>query len=232
MARASNRPVQSFSIAFDDPSFDESRYARQVAGYLGTQHREHTLTQKMMWDLVPRIADLLDEPLGDSSIIPSFFLAKFARQHVTVALGGDGGDELLAGYSTLQAHRLAGYYNRLPGLLRQGVISPLVRHLPVSHSNISLDFRAKRFVAWTGASPAMRHHLWLGSFAPQEKAELLRPEVLASVAQDTFRWPRSTTRRPAPGGAEPHPLHRHEALSGHRYPRQGGPLQYGQLPGG
>ena len=140
----------------------------------------------MMWELVPRIAEILDEPLGDSSIIPCYLLAKFARQYVTVALGGDGGDELLAGYSTLQAHRLAEYYKLLPGIFRRGIIAPLVHRLPVSHSNISLDFRAKRFVDWAEASAPVRHHLWMGSFAPQEKQALLRPEVLSGLDGDTF----------------------------------------------
>ncbi|MSQ26754.1 MAG: asparagine synthase (glutamine-hydrolyzing) [Dehalococcoidia bacterium] len=178
--------VQSFSIAFDDPSFDESQHARLVAEHLGTEHHEQTLSEAMMWDLVPRIADFLDEPMGDSSFIPCYLLARFARERVTVALGGDGGDELLAGYSTMQAHRLAGLYNRAPAGLRDGLIGPLVRRLPVSHDNLSLDFRAKRFVASAALPPVERHHLWLGSFSPQEKVALLRPEVRSEVDGDTF----------------------------------------------
>jgi asparagine synthase (glutamine-hydrolysing) len=96
-----------FSVAFDDPSFDESCHARLVARHVGTDHHEITLTPRMMLDLVPHVADFLDEPLGDSSIIPTYLLSQFTRQHVKVALGGDGGDELFAGYSTLQAHRLS-----------------------------------------------------------------------------------------------------------------------------
>ncbi len=202
MARELGGPsVESFSIVFDDPSFDESRYAREVAQHLGLHHREQVLTQRMMLELVPSIADTLDEPLGDSSIIPCYLLAQFARQHVTVALGGDGGDEMLAGYSTLQAHRLANIYTKLPSMLRERIISPLVHMLPVSMNNLSLDFRAKRFVDWASASPAVRHHLWLGSFTPAEKQALLRREVSMALGGDTFdvaeeSYGRSTARDP------------------------------------
>ncbi|MSQ10023.1 MAG: asparagine synthase (glutamine-hydrolyzing) [Dehalococcoidia bacterium] len=181
MMQEAGGSVQSFSIAFEDASFDESPFARQVASHLGTLHRQEVLSQQMMWDLVPQLADILDEPLGDSSVIPSYLLSRFARRHVTVALGGDGGDELFAGYSTLQAHRLTGYYNRVPGLLRHLLIGPLVNALPVSHNNLSFDFKAKRFVQGADEPVHIRHHQWLGSFTQAEKAALYRPEVAAAL---------------------------------------------------
>jgi asparagine synthase (glutamine-hydrolysing) len=176
MAEAAPENVKSFSIAFDDPSFDESHHARQVVRYLGTEHHELTLTPKTMLDLVPRIAEFLDEPLGDSSIIPTFLLSQIARQYVKVALGGDGGDELFAGYSTLQAHRLVEYYERLlPGVVRYHLVPWVVDRLPVSFDNISFDFKARRFIAGRGVSLMERHHLWLGSFTPTQKRQLLQP---------------------------------------------------------
>lgn len=179
--------VRSFSIGFEDPSFDESAYARRVAQYLGTTHSELILEPRMLWELIPSVMDFLDEPLADASIIPTHLLSRFTRQHVTVALGGDGGDELFAGYSTLQAHRLAGYYRRIPRLLREGIIAPLVQRLPVSHNNLSLDFRAKRFITGTNRPIAERHHLWLGAYSPEEKRQLLLPDALAAVGStDTF----------------------------------------------
>jgi len=187
MTQESNTTVQSFSIAFEDASFDESTYARQVSQHLGTNHHEQTLSQQQMWEIVPRLGDILDEPMGDSSVIPCYLLSKFAREYVTVALGGDGGDELFAGYSTMQAHRLTGLYNRVPGLLRSGLIEPAVRALPVSHNNLSFDFKAKRFVEGAGEPPHVRHHRWLGSFSPAEKAGLYTPEVAAALAgHDTW----------------------------------------------
>jgi len=176
MSEATPGNVKSFSIRFDDPSFDESNYARLVARHLQTEHYELTLTPKLTLELVPQLAKFLDEPLGDSSIIPTFLLSQFARHHVKVALGGDGGDELFAGYSTLQAHRLVEYYEwLLPGFVRHRLIPWVVDRLPVSFDNISLDFKLRRFIAGRGIPIVMRHHQWLGSFTAAQKQELLQP---------------------------------------------------------
>ena len=176
-ARFSARKLQSFTVAFDEPSFDESKQARRMAQYLGTEHREITLTPKKMLELVPRLADYLDEPLGDSSFIPTFLLAEFTRRQVKVALGGDGGDELFAGYSTLQAHRLMRHYQGLvPGWLRQHLAGPLLDYLPVTFKDISLDFKLRRFLAGQTSPPLIRHHFWLGSFTPQQRKLLLSIE--------------------------------------------------------
>ena len=169
--------VKSFSVGFAERSFDEAPYAREVARHLGTDHHELTLEPGMLLGLIPKLPVLLDEPLGDASIIPTYLLSAFTREHVKVALGGDGGDELFAGYPTLQAHRLAGYYMRAPGVLRHGVVEPVVRRMPVSRSNLSFDFRAKRFVAGAAYSAAERHQRWMGSFAPEERAAVLSPEM-------------------------------------------------------
>ena len=176
--------VKSFSVGFADRSFDESSYARQVARHLGTDHRELTLEPEMLLGLIPKLPTLLDEPLGDASIIPTYLLAEFTRRHVKVALGGDGGDELFAGYPTLQAHRLAEYYMRAPRLLREGLVEPVVRRLPVSRGNLSFDFRAKRFVSGAGYPVAERHQRWMGSFAAEERSALLSREARHEVEID------------------------------------------------
>src|SRR6266851_4533051 len=176
--------VKSFSVGFADRSFDESSHARQVARHLGTDHHELVLEPDMLLGLIPRLPSLLDEPLGDASIIPTYLLAEFTRRHVKVALGGDGGDELFAGYPTLQAHRLAEYYMRAPRLLREGLVEPVVRRLPVSRGNLSFDFRAKRFVSGAGYPVAERHQRWVGSFAAEERSALLSREVRYEVELD------------------------------------------------
>lgn len=181
MAELTPGNVKSFSIAFADSSFDESGYARQVAKHLGTDHHELILEPHLLTDLVPKITALLDEPLADASIIPTYLLSQFARRSVKVALGGDGGDELFAGYPTLQAHRLAGYYDRLPGFLRSRLVPAAVNLLPVNRDNLSFDFRAKRFVLGTGRPLAERHGRWLGSFTSEAIADLLTPEVAAEL---------------------------------------------------
>jgi asparagine synthase (glutamine-hydrolysing) len=182
--------ISTFSVGFDDPSFDESRYARQVAQVVGSDHHEVQLTSQPMLDLVPRLGELLDEPLGDSSFIPTYLLSEYARRYVKVVLAGDGGDELFGGYPTLQAHRLVEYYERfVPGIIRRELlgpaIGPAIGRLPTSFDNISLDFKAKRIVSGRGLPIGVRHHLWLGSFSPDQKAELLQPWVRLGE-RDTF----------------------------------------------
>ncbi len=178
MAHISPGNVQSFSITMDDPSFDESQYARLVAQHLRTQHHERAITPTDLLDLVPQIAGFMDEPLADSSIIPTTLLSRFVREHVKVALGGDGGDELFAGYSTLQAHRLMMTYERIvPRPLRQGMIPAVAGRLPTSFDNISFDFKVKRFVAGADRPLVVRHQQWLGSFTSEEKQRILHPDL-------------------------------------------------------
>jgi asparagine synthase (glutamine-hydrolysing) len=128
--------VKTFSIGFEEDSFDESKYARAVAKHLGTEHYEDILSAEKAGDLISDIAEWLDEPLADGSLIPTFLLSSFVRKHVTVALGGDGGDELLAGYPMYYAHRLAEQYLAVPSFIRRGLIEPVVNALPVSTKNL------------------------------------------------------------------------------------------------
>lgn len=186
-ARHAPGRLKTFSIGFTDPSFDESAHARAVAQHLGTDHHEDVLSPSRLIDLVPDLTKLLDEPFGDASVMPTYMLSRFAREHVTVALGGDGGDELFAGYPTYQAQKLAMAYDALPGPLRAlvgGAGRLAAGALPVSTRNLSLDFKLKKF---TGAldAPALERHLqWLGSFSPAEQEGLLSAEVRAALAGD------------------------------------------------
>jgi asparagine synthase (glutamine-hydrolysing) len=178
--------IQTFSVGFEDPSFDESAYARLVAQRLGSKHHEVTLTSQAMLELVPRLGELLDEPLGDSSFIPTFLLSQFTRQHVKVALGGDGGDELLGGYPTLPAHLWMGLYQRfLPATLRDRLAPWLSDNLPVSFNNISFDFKVRRFLQGQNLPPYSRHQLWMGSFSPQQKTFLLNAPLPISASENS-----------------------------------------------
>jgi len=164
--------VKTFSIGFREQSFDESRHARRVAEHFGTDHHEDTFTASDMADLLPTIADALDEPFADASILPTYLLSRFTREHVTVALGGDGGDELLAGYPTFPADRVASLYP-MPRLLHERLVMPLADLLPVSTANFSFDFKLKRFLRGAGMPSGIRHPVWLGSFTPEEQRNLL-----------------------------------------------------------
>lgn len=178
--------VESFTVGFEEGSFDESHYARKVAGYLNTQHNEMILTSRKAVDLVSEVSNFLDEPFADSSIIPTYLLSRFARQKVKVVLGGDGGDELFAGYPTVLSHRLIGYYERLvPWALRAYVAPQIMKRFKVSFENISLDFRMRRFLAGRGVPLLVRHQRWLGSFVDEEKSLLLQNWV-KPVLRETY----------------------------------------------
>lgn len=178
--------VNSYSIGFEEASFDESNYARQVAQHVGTNHHELILTSKMAAEMVPSITNFLDEPFGDSSLIPTFLLSKFAGAEVKVVLGGDGGDELFAGYPTLVAHRMIESYERIvPWGVRSYLAPKILDLLPVSFNNISFDFRMRRFLAGRGVPLQARHHRWLGSFVDEEKSLLLQ-DWFKPVLRDTY----------------------------------------------
>ena len=180
--KASSQKINTFSIGFSDPSFDESAYARIVSRHLNTEHHEHILEAKELFNLVPKITDLLDEPLADASIVPAYLLSKFTKEKVTVALSGDGGDELLMGYPTFQAHQLAHYYLKIPRGIREKFLKQIIGRLPVSFGNISLDYRLKRFILGLEYKPEHRDLIWIGSFTDKEKKKLFRPEILQSLS--------------------------------------------------
>src|SRR6185369_1668236 len=112
--------VKTFSIGFEEDSFDESKYARRVAKHLDTEHYEDKLSATTAGDLISEIGNWLDEPMSDGSLIPTFLLARFVRKYVTVALGGDGGDELFAGYPMYYAHGVAAKYHAIPAFILSG----------------------------------------------------------------------------------------------------------------
>jgi asparagine synthase (glutamine-hydrolysing) len=179
--------VKTFSIGFEEDSFDESKYARQVAKHLNTEHYEDKLSATTAGDLISEIGTWLDEPMSDGSLIPTYLLARFVRKHVTVALGGDGGDELFAGYPMYYAHGVAAKYNAIPAFIRSGLIEPVVNALPVSTNNLSFDYKAKRFVRAAKFDDVARHHSWFGSFSTDQHEKLFTRDVLDTTDADIYR---------------------------------------------
>lgn len=180
-AQASPRTIQTFSIGFEEGSYDESPFARMMAERCGTEHHHAVLSQSRAIETLPRVMSLLDEPLGDASILPTYLLSEFTARHVKVALGGDGGDELFAGYASFQAHKIMERVSVLPMAWRDALVNA-ARRLPVSHTYASLGFLTQQFFKGAGISPEIRFFLWMGAFGNQEKRQLLAPEARAALA--------------------------------------------------
>lgn len=174
---SNTKPIETFSIGFSEDSFDESKYARRVSAHLKTNHHEKILSAKDSLALIPTIADFLDEPIADASLIPTFLLSRFTRESVTVSLGGDGGDELLSGYDTFIAHKLANVYEKIPLILRKNILEKILVSLPSSWKNMSFDFKAKKFITGFYGDKKYRNQRWLGAFTDVQRQSLFQIDV-------------------------------------------------------
>ncbi len=159
--------VKTFSIGFEEESFDELSRARLVAERYGTDHHELVLRPDAV-ELLPKLVEAFDEPFGDSSAVPTYLVSQLAAGEVKVALSGEGGDELFGGYYTYVADLLA---PRLGPLAR--IASPLVEALPSSSARVSFDYKAKRFVRAAHLPPLERHHAWKEIFSPEQRHSVL-----------------------------------------------------------
>lgn len=167
-----NANLKTFSVGFEDSSYDETDKAELVAKHLQTQHRkvEVRLNEK---NLIEKLVSHFDEPFADSSAIPVYFLSQLARRHVKVALSGDGGDELFAGYITYQADKLAKIYDNLPKILSRKILPKLAKAIPVSDKRVSLGLKARRFTENALLEPNRRHYAWKAFFSEEMKKDLL-----------------------------------------------------------
>jgi len=182
--------LQTFSIGFHEKSFDESHHARRIAETFHTQHYHEVLSLERAKRLLPGIVSRLDEPLGDASLLPTYLLCRETRKHVKVALGGDGGDELFAGYDPFKALRLAESFSRWMPRPVHIAIRMMVNLLPVSHRNISLDFKLKRTLKGLSFPKHLWNPVWMGPGDPYEIGQLFRepvdPEDLYSEAVECW----------------------------------------------
>lgn len=171
MSEVSDRPVKTFSVGFNEESYSELPYARIVAERFGTDHHELVLAPKAH-DMVMSMAEYFDEPFADSSALPTYAISGVAAKHVTVALSGDGGDEVFGGYYTYQADKIASLYRRLPQALGAGLLPRLVSMMPVSDRKASLDFKLKRFMTGGMLPPLSAHVAWKSFFSEDMKSRL------------------------------------------------------------
>ena len=186
MSETAGGRIKTFSIGFKEKTFDELEYARIVAERFGTEHTEFVVDAAQAAALVPTLMEYLDEPLADASVIPTYVISKLARQHVTVALAGDGGDELFGGYDTYKAFKVARMYRKIPGLLRRGLIGPAVRKMPASEKRLSFEFKAKKFVSGAEHPYEIANTLWWGAYSPALKERLLSADLRSRLRGDLF----------------------------------------------
>ena len=169
--------INTFAVGFHEVSFDESGYANRVAKLFGSNHHHEVLDLDKAFELIPQVLAGLDEPMGDSSIVPTYLLSRFARQHVTVALGGDGGDELFAGYDPFKALRPAQHYrNLVPGGLHR-TVRTLADLLPPSERNMSLEFRIKRALRGVTLPQSVWNPMWMAPLEPRELEQLFQQPI-------------------------------------------------------
>ncbi|NLG32164.1 MAG: asparagine synthase (glutamine-hydrolyzing) [Syntrophomonadaceae bacterium] len=176
MAQYLNRSLKTFSVRFDEPSFNEAGYAQIVADMIKSQHYEISLKEEPS-DIFPRLVWHGEEPTADSSMLAFYRLSQFARQEIKMALSGDGADEILAGYETYQAYYLWKIYRAIPSAVRQSVINPLVLSRPASFKKVSLDFKLKQFVQGAQGSWEDAHARWRLIFHPELRSRIILPDT-------------------------------------------------------
>ena len=201
MQRLREEPIKTFTIGFPNADYDETKYARQVARFPGTDHQEFQVTPDAV-GIVEKLAWHYDEPFADSSAMPTWYLSEMTKQHVTVALSGDGGDELFAGYKRYHAAALAARMDRIP-LVGKVFGAKIWQSLPSPARQKSLLRQAKRYSEALRTAPARRYLNWVGLFSESQRAVLYQEDFIAHLtSSDPFHflgtaWQRVQGRDPA-----------------------------------
>ena len=177
MQQAVRQPVKTFSIGFPIAEYDETSFARQAASHLGTEHHEFRVEPEAL-EILPQLVWQYDEPFADSSAIPTWYVSQQTRQHVTVALTGDAGDELFAGYPRYRAVRLAHWIDHLPLAAKRVLFGRWWQRLPASPRQKSFRRRLKRLVSALAMPPARRYLEWIAIFNESRRAELYEEEFV------------------------------------------------------
>jgi asparagine synthase (glutamine-hydrolysing) len=166
--------AETFSIGFEDPSYNETQWSRRVADHLGVRHHVEVIRPQAL-ELFEHLMYFMDDPIGDFSIFPTYLVSRLARRHVKVALSGDGGDELFGGYETFLAEEKYRLWRRIPAFLRRGLIEPVIDALPPANAKKGLVNKAKRFVEGARLDPALGHARWRIFCDEAMRATLLTP---------------------------------------------------------
>ncbi len=172
--------ARTFSIGFDDPTYNELRWAKKVANHLGMDHKDEIIRPDVV-QLFEKLMHFMDDPIGDFSIFPTYLVSRLARKYVTVALSGDGGDELFAGYETYLAQDKARIYGRIPSFVRSGLIEPAIHSLRPSSKKKGLVNKAKRFVEGAAYPGEMAHARWRIFVGDRMRSRMFSDEALKNI---------------------------------------------------
>jgi asparagine synthase (glutamine-hydrolysing) len=171
--------LETFTVGFTERSFDESGHARSIAQILGSRHHDEILDLSKARDLIPTVLKKIDEPLGDASLLPTYLLSMFTRKSVTVALSGDGGDELFAGYDPFKALTPARIYERIVPQNVHLALRRLIEAIPMSTANMSLDFKLRRTLIGLSYSQPLWNPIWLAPLEPRDIEDIFEQPLPA-----------------------------------------------------
>ena len=190
--------LKTFSIGFEDQTFDETKWAQQAANLLGTKHLVTLFRKNLLKTLLSELLEKLDEPLSDSSIVSQFLLCKKTKEKVTVALGGDGGDEIFAGYDTFKAIRFAKIIENLLPRAIHPAITKIIGIVPRSLSYMNFRFKLQRLLMGIGHKEALRQPLWLSPVGKNEVEELFESQVNLEdlFSEAIIEWEKCNEKNP------------------------------------
>ena len=169
--------IKTFSIGFENKSFDESRFSQQVSNYLNTDHHKKIFKEKDLINLVNEVLTKIDEPIADPSLLPSYLISNFAKKNVNTVITGDGADELFGGYAPFKAIMPSKVYSKIIHPSIHKILLNLVNSIPVSHSYMSLDFKIKRSLKGLSYPSNLWNPIWMSHFSKNEIEELLMQKV-------------------------------------------------------
>jgi asparagine synthase (glutamine-hydrolysing) len=173
--------AKTFSIGFDDPTYNELKWAKRVADHLKVNHKDEIIKPNVL-ELFEHLMFFLDDPIGDFSIFPTYLVSRLARKHVTVALSGDGGDELFGGYETYLAQYKARIFNRIPYFIRKGIIEQGINSLKPTAKKKGLINKAKRFVEGTAYNNQLSHARWRIFISEEMRNQLFSSDSLKKIS--------------------------------------------------
>jgi len=180
MSQLSSKRVKTFSIGFDDEDYSELKYANKVADTFNTEHHEFVVKPNVI-EILPILIDHYGEPYADSSAIPTYYVSRQTKQHVTVALNGDGGDEVFAGYERYQAVLLSEMYQKIPAILRNPLFQTIGNLIPDSFGQKDRLKRIKRFIEGAHLPLSKRYLQWIGMFTEKVRDDMYTDEFLREV---------------------------------------------------